>query len=86
MAERIQANLDRAGCKTLVLEAMAWCGAHGLQTTMKFPVRMGREEAYCLAKAWAERMEFLYLSSTEGLLATPQLARETLQGYRESAD
>ena len=67
-------------------EAKAWCEANGLQTTMKFPLRMGRAEAYCLAKAWAERMEFLYLSSTEGLLATPELARETLQGYQESAD
>ena len=63
-------------------EARSWCLAHRYQQIMRFNLH----EAFVLATSWAQRMAYIYQSSNEGLLADPDMARQAMERFTESAD
>lgn len=68
------------------MEAKLWCDSVGLQSTMGFPLTLGNRAAQTLAVAWAELMEYLFQSHTDGLLASPVTTRQVVAEYREPAE
>ena len=63
--------------------AHAWCALVGLQTTKMFNLSLGRQASHDLAKHWAEKMEYLYSSHSEGLMNSEEGRSEVMDRFAE---
>eukprot|EP00974_Lingulodinium_polyedra_P045208 4335482-Lingulodinium_polyedra.AAC.1 len=54
-----------------------------MQSTKKFNVSLGKEEARVLAVSWAHKMQYLWDSHQEGLLQSAATRAACLEAYEE---